>query len=386
MKMEITDIFNRSDDRAWLRVYVVLHGTMLSIYKVKTPSDVFGLSKDTERLLGGTPDYPAGTKQGALLESYTLQYAEVGVAADYRKADSPYSFLPLSVYLMLRRKGLVAPKPLYRRRRHVIRIRAESNQFLLSCQEVVTFLTWLEGLSSAIDLALPIDERAHPRYQTLPRRRRRRPLNDPAVLATQERIIRDHFPQLLENPPSSADTTAVAANDGGERILAATRLLMDPEIADTRPVSLASSNNNSQPSPESLALADIQPMPPTQNSDIENEDETIDIQEMREELANDPDQANSSNPQKDLSLRDGKWRPHSRWTEAHDLRYARRCMAILCGNSPRKSEVVVKDGKKWRIDWTLKKLQHLDAVPPYEGEERHDLSLTYRPKRGQPLF
>ncbi|KAK3356834.1 hypothetical protein B0T25DRAFT_603461 [Lasiosphaeria hispida] len=86
-----------------------------------------------------SPDSPPWVENSTLLKSYSLLHADVGAAADHRK------------------------------RRYVIRSRAEENQFLLSCFELGTFVSWLDGLSAAINIAAPIDERDFPRDQTVPR-------------------------------------------------------------------------------------------------------------------------------------------------------------------------------------------------------------------------
>src|SRR4051812_16887175 len=52
------------------------------------------------------------------------------------------------------------------RRRYVIRVRAETDQFLLSCVELSTLIKWLENLFAAIDVAAPIDDRDFPRDQS----------------------------------------------------------------------------------------------------------------------------------------------------------------------------------------------------------------------------
>ncbi|KAK7935420.1 pleckstrin-like domain-containing protein [Apiospora marii] len=55
------------------------------------------------------------------------------------------------------------------RRRYVIRVRAETDQFLLSCVELPSFVLWLDALSAAINVAPVIDEREFPKDQSLPR-------------------------------------------------------------------------------------------------------------------------------------------------------------------------------------------------------------------------
>lgn len=52
----------------------------------------------------------------------------------------------------------------------------------------------------------------------------------------------------------------------------------------------------------------------------------------------------------------GKWAPPHTISEEAQLRYARRCMTILAENTPRQSEFVVVDGKRYRLRWDTREL------------------------------
>ncbi|KAF9517660.1 hypothetical protein BS47DRAFT_1290542, partial [Hydnum rufescens UP504] len=87
-----------------------------------------------------------------LLRQYTLQHAESGLGSDYLK------------------------------RRNVMRIRAEGEQFLLQAESVMEVVNWIEAFQAATNVALDLDERTMPKVSSLPRRRRRRrPRASPAV-------------------------------------------------------------------------------------------------------------------------------------------------------------------------------------------------------------
>ncbi|KAK9317883.1 hypothetical protein V1522DRAFT_418235 [Lipomyces starkeyi] len=79
-----------------------------------------------------------------LIRSYTLQYAQIGLATDYKK------------------------------KQNVIRVRAEGEQFLMLCNDARECIEWTSAMQVACDLALPLDERTIPRYRSIPSRRRRR--------------------------------------------------------------------------------------------------------------------------------------------------------------------------------------------------------------------
>lgn len=83
MKMEIEDAVKRAEYRNWRTMFVVLHGTALHIYGSKDK----GWSWSKSRMHGPDvkPDNPPWLRKGALERSYSLQHADVGIAADYHK-------------------------------------------------------------------------------------------------------------------------------------------------------------------------------------------------------------------------------------------------------------------------------------------------------------
>ena len=76
--MELEGAIHRAANRDWNRVYVTLQGTALTFHKCRIP----GVFPTKSR---STPDFPAGTQKGTLLQSYNLTHADVGIAADYLK-------------------------------------------------------------------------------------------------------------------------------------------------------------------------------------------------------------------------------------------------------------------------------------------------------------
>lgn len=79
-----------------------------------------------------------------LIRVYTLQRAESGLANDYTK------------------------------RKNVIRVRMEGEQFLLQAPDVSTVVEWVEGFQAASGVALDLEDRPMPKGPVFPRRRRRR--------------------------------------------------------------------------------------------------------------------------------------------------------------------------------------------------------------------
>ncbi|GAA5851213.1 hypothetical protein JCM8547_004169 [Rhodosporidiobolus lusitaniae] len=194
-KMEFTAPGVQAKDRAWKRQYVVLHGTSIKIYKfdLRThpiageedwsviPAAIVGLEDGPPPLHFHEGEYGVGkdgnanglgplhshkfplsigdakakaksrilegstaAAQNQLLRHYSLQNAESGLAADYLK------------------------------RKHVVRVRAEGEQFLLQAKDDRGVIDLIEALQAATNVALDLDARPLPKFITLPRRRRRR--------------------------------------------------------------------------------------------------------------------------------------------------------------------------------------------------------------------
>ncbi|KAH6906803.1 hypothetical protein BKA70DRAFT_1034845, partial [Coprinopsis sp. MPI-PUGE-AT-0042] len=73
-----------------------------------------------------------------LIRIYSLQNAESGLGNDYVK------------------------------RKNVIRVRLEGEQFLLQAPDVSSVVEWIEGLQAATNIALDLDTRPMPRGPHLP--------------------------------------------------------------------------------------------------------------------------------------------------------------------------------------------------------------------------
>lgn len=92
MKMEIEDAVKRAEYRNWRTMFVELHGTALHIYSSKKD---FGWGKNRMHGPDVRPDNPSWLRKGSLERSYSLQHADVGIAADYHKYVATDVYFPL---------------------------------------------------------------------------------------------------------------------------------------------------------------------------------------------------------------------------------------------------------------------------------------------------
>ncbi|SNX84983.1 uncharacterized protein MEPE_03692 [Melanopsichium pennsylvanicum] len=206
-KMEFSAPGVQAKDRSWRRQYLILHGTSLRVYKNDLSVDRhaangiwgemkgvhvhlepmnedgsngsgsgIGLGAAAREAISHTPlghhrsETNKATKDGStqfdakngLARNYTLQGAESGLAADYLK------------------------------RRHVVRVRAEGEQFLLQTRSDRHVVDWIEALQAATNVSMDLEKRPMPKFITLPRRRRRRRRNpDGTTLNPEEQEARD---------------------------------------------------------------------------------------------------------------------------------------------------------------------------------------------------
>ncbi|KAF4906419.1 Spectrin beta chain [Colletotrichum fructicola] len=292
-KMEVENTTKRAEDRNWHTTFVQLRGTALNFYNVKKDWG-WGRSRDGPTI---SPDNPPWVKKSSLDRTYSLQHADVGIAADYKK------------------------------RRYTIRVRAETDQFLLSCIELTTFVKWLEALFAAIDVAAPIDERDYPRDQSIPRIQRIRWFRGQTPTQT------NHYPVPTPRPISPI-LRQVASNEpdpfpasSNEPVLDVLNTL-DSIAADTQSTVGPSYARNNEPISSRLST--------------------------------------TSYPNEAIDPDTGKWSPEHQWTSAHDLLYAKLCYSVLLFKSPRKSNYIISKGKQWFVDWATGRM--IRVLPPAYGE------------------
>lgn len=319
-KHEIENTVKRAEDRHWHTRFVTLNGTALNIYNAKKDWG-WGRTRDGPSI---SPDNPPWIKKGKLEKSYSLLHADAGIAADYKK------------------------------RRYVIRVRAEEDQFLLCCIELETFVKWLECLFAAIDVAAPIDDRDFPRDMSIPRVQRIRWFRGQSPV----RISPENETREIGPPQNEDETPAI------------------PTPTVPPPRRRRSSTPDPLPSPEVLSEArDAQPLA-VEEPQSEPEHES----ELHHEPGDDPGSiphippridpphrlSTSSYPNPAINPHSGKWFPEHNWSSAHDLLYAKLCYSNLLFRSPRKSNYIISKGKQWYVDWGTGRM--VRVLPPTYGE------------------
>ncbi|KAF2007310.1 hypothetical protein P154DRAFT_401150, partial [Amniculicola lignicola CBS 123094] len=337
-KQELSSPFQIAATREWGDVYVELCGTQLSIYRIKS-----------SRFFGKHRNGP-----GRLLRTYSLQHGEVGVASDFKKSaltpKSPFAHL---VPASARPKLYETDPHLFETvREFAIRVRLETEQFLLCAKSQEEMLNWVESLCAAIDISMPLEDRSEPRYRSLPRRSRRQRLLDGGrtgvnienleneesgrrIIAEQERIIRHFYPHLagaglLEQ--SSTNPPVDPEHDD-----------LDPEDARFPGAMRPASSRVASWNGEELARTASGRPHPTNNTS-----------------------------------HDAKNAPPLRHSAAQALRYRRRCAPVLLASSPRVSDVVFTNGERMRISIKQHILVQYTGQPP-----RYDVHKF--PKAPKPL-
>lgn len=344
LQLESVNPLHVLSESEWRETYLVLRGTLLSFHRVKD-------------------DGP-----GKLLRSYTLQHAEIGLAADTSHTVLvPQSRLAHLIPVSARRRAWQKDPDLFKPvRQTVLRLRAETDQILLADSSEEHVHELIHAISASIDISHAIDERAVPRQCTVPRRRRRqRPrmdgdLTDPALLAEQERILREMYPAFAERAaltrPDLQRTTTEEVQR--EQVQAQAREEDDLDLSVMRE-DFASPNT---PAP-------TQSMSSSQRPAMSRQTTASSVNSAFSDnmvYATSPANFNAA----------GKWQPPHPRTAAQVQRYARRCMPVLLAESVRASDVIICNGKRVKINWRMELLEEWELQPPSYRSHKFDSAPT----------
>ncbi|KAK5111107.1 hypothetical protein LTR62_005306 [Meristemomyces frigidus] len=327
----------------WREVYVVVRGTLFSVHRVKD----------------GGP--------GKLLRSYTLQHAEVGLAADTQHTILvPQTRLAHLIPVAARRRAWQKDPEMFKTvRQNLLRLRVETDQMLLADANEERIHDLIGAVSAGIDISFAIDERNIPRQCTVPRRRRRQrgtgDLNDPSLLAEQQRILEQMYPDFAEQHPTTTSrpqldrTTTVDTTTTEARPTPA----QEDEDLDLAVMREDFANPNA-PAPTQPTDSFRRPgmIRQTTASSLASTFSTDMI------YASSPDHFNST----------GKWQPPHPCTTAQIQRYTRRCMPVLLAEAVRASDVLICGGKRVRINWRMELLEEWELKPPSYRSHRFEVA------------
>jgi hypothetical protein len=349
MRIEKISPFQYLQKQDFRTVYVVLNGTQLSVHKIKTVQ-LAGHSLPTA---------------GALIKRYSLQHAEIGLATDVQYNQLlPATRLAHFIPTVARRKAFLKDPSLFTPISQVVlRLRLETDQFLLSDHSEERIFRWVHDLSASIDISLPLDERTAPKPCTIPRRRRRqRPetdnIDDQNVIEEQEQIMRELYPSLvrsIERGSEGADLTRTETTyDTNALTLTAT---MDQEAEDIDLSFLAEDLGPEQQSstrPANLRQITSSTISTTTSFQYETS----------------PDNLGPG----------GKWAPPHARTNASQWRYIKRCMPTLLFDAPRANDIIICHGRRLRVNTKMDMLEEWELAPPtydiHEFPEGLDRSIT----------
>lgn len=292
---------------------------------------------DLVTLSGQTPDIPdsasSGTltgtliefvglfKIGKLIQSYTLQYAEVGPAVDYTK------------------------------RSYVLRLRPEAEQFLLQARSQEDHISWINSLQMGIDLALPLDERDLPTNYVIPRRRWR-PQSEEAHSPRTAASV-----NATSSPPAGAgerqeqsESQAPVEHKLLSRI--AKRLRSNSVSASARVSSAETSRSGiSHQPPPAIPHNQTQSVPGC-NQNNSSGDDDLDRAEFSDDslpdsLDDNEDDYNDDDNDDDDDYMIKKWEPaHPEQTNTMLLKDAYRCLRPLPSTTPWLDKPVYRKGRK----------------------------------------
>ena len=205
--------------------------------------------------------------------------------------------------------------------------------------ELGTFVNWLDRLFAAIDVAAPLDERDFPRDQSIPRIQRIRWLRGQRP---QPEENSSDPPMLNEQRPGTASSATAWGIDVGAPSNVPENTITEDDRED---------GGDGEADLDIDGEDDREADPPI----IRNEQPPI-VGRL----------SMTSYPNEHVDPDTGKWTPRTRWTEAHDQLYAKLCYAVLLFKSPRKSNYVVVDGRRWYVDWDSGRM--IRTLPPAYGE------------------
>ncbi|KAJ9479727.1 PH domain-containing protein [Pseudozyma hubeiensis] len=230
-KMEFSAPGVQAKDRSWRRQYFVLHGTSLRVYKNDLSVDRHAANGSWGEMKGVhvhlepmNEDGSNGSGSGGINLGAAAREAisHTALGAHRHEASKNKEFatqfdtkngLIRNYSLQSAESGLAAD---YLKRRHVVRVRAEGEQFLLQTRSDRHVVDWIEALQAATNVSMDLEKRAMPKFITLPRRRRRRRRNPDGTTANPEEQEARDLAEAQRRSMAEAGGRAADARTGDE--------------------------------------------------------------------------------------------------------------------------------------------------------------------------
>ncbi|KAK1054171.1 hypothetical protein LTR74_016035 [Friedmanniomyces endolithicus] len=248
--------------------------------------------------------------------SYTLQAADAGLATDYH------------------------------RRSHVLRIRAEGQQFLLAAGSLSIVIDWVDKLNAAIAVSLPVDDRREARYHTLPPTPTTKPtLAFAAVGDRMWRRLREDWWQSSKQRAWLMERQAYP--EGQQPCPALPPGLGGPETASDEPSKKSRPMDHRTSWAASAACPCAHCWAPRPRAHYSPPMSTVQVLDWAyilsaSRITQNPDEA--ATPRSSTSEPVGKWEPKPLVSTAQaKLDYARRCACALTYGAPWKGGWYVRD-------------------------------------------
>jgi hypothetical protein len=337
VNMESVSPLHMVSQSEWRDVYVEVRGTMLNFHRVKD----------------GRPS--------RILQSYTLQHAEIGLAPDaYHTVLAPNSKLAHLIPTAARGKAYRKDPQLFRaEEQFIMRLRVETDQILLAHKSEDKILEMVHQIGAGIDLAPAIDERNISKQCTVPRRRRRsntQPSGDissAAVIAEQERILQQMYPSFAQGVEEQSSTSSTSPHSTSINSTPLGTPSREEEELDLSAIREDFSESNG------LTLT-------TTSTSATSASDTERPSYNRATTASSTASAFQTTYQTAPTNfgPEGKWQPPHLRTATQIRRYVRRCAPLLMADAVRASDIVICNGKRMRINWRKERLEDWLLQPP----------------------
>lgn len=209
MKLEWLSPYEASPTKQWKNFIMQINSTQLNFYRID------------ESLTGGIKHYSNGESRVGSSHSHHSHFLSLKTKSTYQFSKADQERIVFNVnrnrekYLTddrivktysLQCAKLGIPTD-YTKKTFVLRMRCESEQFLLNFSHVDDMIMFTMYLQMGICVSLDLELREYPTYRVVPRRRRRpRPKNRDRLFSSDSHAKSNNYPRILLNGSPSLST------------------------------------------------------------------------------------------------------------------------------------------------------------------------------------